>query len=688
VKKRLVAFAALGFVLGFAPSGVALAHSVQFKSPGPGMHFTAGQPIVVFADMSDSADTHGLIVNGVGWPQMQVLVDGAPWKDSVTGSDTVPGSNKKDQNGNPDPIDFYRFSLAGVPAGAHTLIVRGHMAPAPASDGATVDSEPLTVTVDAMPAGKTMMALSADVSGDVSWTDVIVVGNGHVVNASGSVTIKNSLVTGLGSLTKAGITGATTSLDIEGSVFENTGAIVLDTNGTAAVKGNEFRANNQLTFVASDPDASPVIQLNGKSPQLKLFQGNRVGAGRVVFHAAGNWLVGGDTDDLSNVVIGPRGTFYFENGTTNVVFRGNYVHHAYRGGWSQGFNLAFTCRLCYAAGPATVLSEHNFLRGGSWIVQSLVGEFRYNVVYGYGHTWVRSAVNGASIHHNLFLPEGLGGQDAGVQLYQSEKGVQIFNNTFDGGGTATGDFAKSFVDLSGTVQVTTLRNNLFTFSRNVSSGATGAPSVKASAGTLVAADYNAFYTPDVTTKDNYAAADLTEGTTPGFAAHDVGGGGLGTKDGQLAASPFAGARPVPIDMLVDEGAVWAGTQKVSQILSAFRARYAPAAGSPVIDAGDPADNDAMGRRADIGAIDLGGHEQDRLGTFGAGLPEPPPIKPATGGAGSGASTGEAGSAGVTSGRGGCGCALGAAGARGMAILSAGLLLGGVIGRRPRRGGRS
>jgi hypothetical protein len=466
-------------------------------------------------------------------------------------------------------------------------------------------------------------------------------------------------VTGLGSLTRPGITGSSKAVDIEGSVFENTGAIVLDTTGAAVIKGNEFRANNLLTFVANDPDASPIIQLNGKSSQTKLFQGNRVGAGRVVFHGAGNWLVGGDTDELSNVIIGPRGTVYFQDGAANIVFRGNYVHHVYRGGWSQGFNLAFTCRLCSAAEGGPVLSEHNVLRGGSWPVQSLVGEFRYNVVYGYGHTWVRSAVTGASIHHNLFLPEGAGDLEAGVQLYMSEKGVRIFNNTFDGGGAVTGDFAKSFVDLSGTVQVTSLRNNLFTFSRDASNGAPGGPLVKAAAGTLVTADYNAFFSPDVTKRENYAVA---------------GGRGVGTKDARLETTPFAGARPYPIDTIVDEGKVWAGTQRVSEILAAFRARYAPADGSPVIDAGDPADDDFKGRRADIGAIDVGGHDQDRLGKFATGLPEPA------------ASKGAAGDppARPSSGKSGCGgCATGAAGARGMALFGVGIWL--VRGRRRGRG---
>jgi hypothetical protein len=263
-----------------------------------------------------------------------------------------------------------------------------------------------------------MMALSADVTGPVTWDNLYVVGNGHVVTASGAVTIKNSLVTGLGSLTKPGITGASSALDIENTIFEATGAITLMLSGEATIKGNEMRANNLLTFSPPDPDASPIFELKGKNAAMKKFQGNRVGAGRVVFSGTSNWLVGGDTDDLSNIVIGPRGTFYFVQGTSNVVFKGNYVHHAYRGGWSQGHNLSFQCNLCNVASGSNIVSEHNFLRGGSWFIQSLVGELRYNVVYGYGHTWVRTTVSGASIHHNLFVPEDSGGFDAGHPALQ------------------------------------------------------------------------------------------------------------------------------------------------------------------------------------------------------------------------------------------------------------------------------
>jgi len=110
---------------------------------------------------------------------------------------------------------------------------------------------------------------------------------------------------------------------------------------------------------------------------------------------------------------------------------------------------------------------------------------------------------------------------------------------------------------------------------------------------------------------------MAEGVTPGFAAHDVSGSGaVGVKDGQLAGSPFAAPRINPYASVVDEAAVWNRTQTLSTILAAFRARYTPAAGSPVIDAGDPADNDAFGRRVDLGAIDRGGHALDQFGKFG------------------------------------------------------------------------
>jgi len=44
----------------------AAAHSANFKSPADGMHFTQGQPLVIFADIFDSRDGKGFIVCPAG----------------------------------------------------------------------------------------------------------------------------------------------------------------------------------------------------------------------------------------------------------------------------------------------------------------------------------------------------------------------------------------------------------------------------------------------------------------------------------------------------------------------------------------------------------------------------------------------------------------------------------------------
>ncbi|HEY7375292.1 MAG TPA: Ig-like domain-containing protein [Polyangia bacterium] len=620
-----VSLAIAALVVAFpAPAS---AHFVGYKSPNPGMHFTQGQPLVIFADIFDSREGKGFIVcpNGqtvsnyspppdysdpprvatcsgggtpTGWPQFQILIDGAVQTDMGANKQTIPNTIAFDHNGNPSPIGFFRFvaPTAGLSPGPHMVVVRGMFS----NDAVNVvnqDSLPLTVTIDAPPA-KTMMTLSANVNGAVNWDNVIVVGNGKSVTASGALVIRNSLVTGV-----AGITGTVSSATVEGSIFEDTGAMSLTLgSGTASIKNNEWRANNRLTFVADDPSVPFIASFNGSGTAMKVFQGNRVGAGQTKFDGS-SWLVGGDTDDASNVFIGPRTIVNIIGANTTV--RGNFSHHNYRGAWSQGYNFY------YYQAKSGILTEHNFIRDGSWPLQYLTGEFRYNVVFGYGHTWMRTATSNTSIHHNLFVPGGDGSLDAGLQCYGGESGLLIYNNTFDGGGMNAGDFANSTVDMTGGSKVASLRNNLVTYARNQSGGAAGEDRITGGASSYTYADYNAFYSPDASNKMNY---DFS-----GAGSHDA----KDTADGQLSSNPFAGQRIAInnhddrlIDPVIDEGAVWQGTQKVSQVLALFRDRYKPAASSKIIDAGDPQDNDSMGRRVDIGAIDLVGHDQDKLGKFG------------------------------------------------------------------------
>ena len=105
----------------------------------------------------------------------------------------------------------------------------------------------------------------------MNWTDVAVRGNGHTVKVSGKLTIKNSLITGLGSMhivdpshadpdsvvMVPGMTGTLTGdVDIQDSIFEATGAmqLAINGNGDVAIKNNEFRANNFIKFVPSRPE--------------------------------------------------------------------------------------------------------------------------------------------------------------------------------------------------------------------------------------------------------------------------------------------------------------------------------------------------------------------------------------------------------------------------------------------------
>jgi MYXO-CTERM domain-containing protein len=618
--------------LSTALSSSAEAHRTGFKSPSPGMHFTEGQPLVVYADLLDDREWKGLIVcpNGqtvankqpppdysaprvaqcsggatpTGWPQFQVLVDGAPQADTLTGLMTVPNTISFDHNGNDSPIDLFPFSVKGVRAGTHQVVIRGFFS-ADAVTIATVDSPPVTVVVDPAPA-KTVVQLNATTAtGTINWNNVIVVGNGNAVTASGPLVIKNSLVTGI-----SGFTGTVSSIDIEGSTFEDVGNMTLSVgSGSATILNNEWRANNRLTFAPDNPSVPFIFNFNGSGSAQKTFQGNRVGAGQLGFTGS-NWLIGGDTDAAGNVIIGPRGVL--NCGISNSVVRGNYDHHVYSPGmWSQGFNFSFI------NSGANVLIEHNFIRDASWPVQNLVGEFRYNVIFGYGHTWLRTAASGTSIHHNLWVPGGNDEVFNGFQDYLGETGLTVYNNTFDGGGT-TASFAGPFLAMTGGSQVRSFRNNLITFASNMLNSNPGVTAIQGGASSYLYADYNSFYSPDNSNKTNYDFSPA--------GAHDVSGtGALGVANGQLSATPFAGARVTAddtkniertIEGVIDESAVWQGMQGISRVLAIFRERYTPKAGSPVIDRGDPQDNDSQGRKADIGAIDSNGHDQDKLGKFG------------------------------------------------------------------------
>ena len=124
------------------------------------------------------------------------------------------------------------------------------------------------------------------------------------------------------------------------------------------------------------------------------------------------------------------------------------------------------------------------------------------------------------------------------------------------------------------------------------------------------ADYNAFYNPGAKGPVNYAlgVAGRKVRKDAGFGLHDLSAGG--PPDAQ--ADPRFKGPPLTEFPFKDDD-ILAGRVTVSQMLARFREAYTPADGSPLIDAGDPAD----GEETDIGAVGAGRADKaDRFGRWG------------------------------------------------------------------------
>jgi hypothetical protein len=228
----------------------------------------------------------------------------------------------------------------------------------------------------------------------------------------------------------------------------------------------------------------------------------------VVFDDTSHWIIGTGPRRRrlqdGNILMGPRCTLDVLN-SSSVVVRDNYSHHNYRGEWSQGFNLITT------GSSPNLLVEHNLIRGGSWPVQGLAGEFRYNLVVGYATTGSDGGDGSADPPQPLARGRWRAGQRApSVPALVHERGqdVRIYNNTMDGGGP-TGDFAGPFVEIDHSlIEVPTLRNNLFTMPAP-QNGGPGEP--------LVRATDNSCST-STTTRSILPAAPSPRTTSPTFPA--------------------------------------------------------------------------------------------------------------------------------------------------------------------------
>ena len=419
--------------------------------------------------------------------------------------------------------------------------------------------------------------------------------------------------------------GGNAAIVIEHCTFDASAALRVDNGGqsTTAFRHNLILENSLVPQSKDIAESRPVFEAVGNSPVPKFFQGNRIYRGATEFNSK-HWLIGGDSDAESNIMIGIRVKISAAR-NANSIIRGNYLHLL------MPINAEFPYySQVSTVNPANNLCEHNVIRDGEWIVRFVEGEFRYNVICDINdHNLIQNGSLG-SLHHNIFFvgqPDHRPGSMFSCIsiVYGTDKGgngLEIYNNTFDGCGT----FPCPAVDVCERGLVKSLRNNVFlNFAHNGKYGQAGMsvtmvhpgwndPASAAGAARLGYADFNCFFSPNAKFKRNYSlsVADKTERKDAGFGRHDLRFGG----DMNEQVDPqFRGAMEKVFPF--QDVDIKRGKLTVSQMLKGFRDRYTPIPGSPVIDAGDPSD----GAGADIGAVGAGRENPaDLFGKWGSPQP--------------------------------------------------------------------
>ena len=584
---------------------------VVVQSPVSGMHFTAPGMIRIYADPYDG---------------------GAPDPDALTVKFLMNGQSVGTFTGSGAQNGYFALTVNNLPAGTYAVTAQIN-----ATGGGTVTSAPVTIFVDNPPATSgPVLNLTADVALSGSQTATyagtpgnhcVINGNGFQIRAAsgftGSLSISNCDIRGLGTASKASIdvtANGSGSVQLIGNVFDTFGRVSIGANdqAQAVVRNNEFRENT-LVPVGSQPEdvatlTAPVFYASGNSSAQKFFQGNNVGLSTVVFENTRNWLIGGSVDAESNVLMGVRCGFRISV-SSNMVLRGNYSQHNYPHRFSEGENFELD--------GDGFLAEHNIIRSSSWPVRSMGGELRYNLIDASGNSdqVFQAPMSNTNIHHNVFsftVSQTLYSPGAGVRLMYDVDNVQFHNNVMDGGGAFMG-FSGSPIVVFGGSFLGSLRNNvLYNFA-----GLAGGPVLAGDLGEstnpplprLRYSDYNDFYNPVAPNQTNYGLGVV--GIAPGAAGyglHDLGGvnGHVNPKFTQPTVIPF----------LFRPDDIWNRVKKVSDVLSTYRLMYTPAAGSPLIGAGDPQD----GVGGNIGAVG-NGEAADQFGLFGggSGTPQPPVI---------------------------------------------------------------
>lgn len=456
----------------------------------------------------------------------------------------------------------------------------------------------------------------------------VLAGNAHVIRSgakwTGSIRITHCTIQKLGATGTPGIDlkqSGNGSIVIEHCALDACSTIQIQNDDSSATR---FRNNNILetSTVAMSKDianAAHCFIARGNSRQPKVFQGNFVPRGKIIFNAP-NWLIGGDTDADGNILIGLR-IGVVADGEGSVV-RGNYFHllmpitkeYPY---WSQ--------ISVFTTGPK-VIGEHNVIRDGEWIVRFVEGEFRYNLISDINdHDMMQNGSNGR-IHHNLFVagtsPHRQGTMSACIMVIYPPKtpgeGIEVFNNVFDGGNRLD----VPGIEVAPKAFVKSVRNNVFfnfahsekyfklpqaTIRPIWNDEHTGADKPAR----LGYADYNLFFNPAAKSKRNYllSVGGKAERKEAGFGLNDIPRGG---QIDEQAEPRFKG--PLPKSFPFTDDDIKSRKVTISKVLALYRDAYTPGEGSPLIGGGDPAD----GEGTNIGAIgSVKPSALDRFGKFGS-----------------------------------------------------------------------
>jgi len=514
-----------------------------------------------------------------------------------------------------------------------------------------------------------------------------IVGNGHRIvgkGLTGHVKITNCVLSGLGGTDEPHAAldleaVATGDVTIQGSTFDASGAIQLHLQAmaTATFKDNLIKDNN-IVYIEDELVGSHYVAVflaDGGSKAPKLFQGNSIYRSGPAFEGTDNWLIGGYDDSLTNILYGHRVALRVRG--THMKIVGNYVFPQYPLTSPDVENTSISQT------PDAII-EHNVFRNGEWNLRGMNGDFRYNLVVEMnGHSFIKGPVT-SNIHHNLFVDykDADRNREAGIDLVYLADHINIYNNTFDGSG-AVANFQVPIIHAKkGRVAERVHSNAIVNFLLDYPAISATCPDTfddmpPPGDPRMLYADYNLFYNPGSKVIDNYSLSvepgldtaacangcanptKLVERKDDGFAKHDIPVGG--NVDDQ-ADPKLTG--PLPTAFPFDNADIVKRVVKVSDILKRYRALYTPAAGSPLIDSGDP----QGGPGNDIGAIGAGtANVDDKFGTLQPGVGGgPPPLPGSDAGsvmAGAGGSMGASNEGGPGSGTGtGTGTGTGAGGA--------------------------